>query len=143
MQGVLRRQAEFDSAAAAFARYRAAPAFADWSEASLWAYIRHGFAPLAGRPGAAAAARPEIEAAMLRPIFEAMEQVYTGDARGNPFAWLAEIELSGARRHDGEILADLQGNGVTRRSADAGTPAGGRSTASVTASRQPIDARNS
>ena len=43
MQGVLRRQAEFDSAAAAFTRYRAAPAFADWSEASLWAYVRHGF----------------------------------------------------------------------------------------------------
>ena len=29
---------------------------------------------------------------MLRPIFEAMEQVYTGDARGNPFAWLSEID---------------------------------------------------
>jgi pimeloyl-ACP methyl ester carboxylesterase len=34
---------------------------------------------------------PELESAILRPIFEAMEQVYTGDARGNPFAWLSEI----------------------------------------------------
>jgi pimeloyl-ACP methyl ester carboxylesterase len=29
---------------------------------------------------------------VLQPIFEAMEQIYTGDARGNPFAWLSEIE---------------------------------------------------
>jgi pimeloyl-ACP methyl ester carboxylesterase len=29
---------------------------------------------------------------LLQPIFEAMEQVYTGDARGNPFSWLSEIE---------------------------------------------------
>jgi len=74
-QGVLRRQREFDSAAAVFQRYRTAPAFADWSEGALWAYVRHGF-----------------EAAMLGPIFEAMEQVYTGDERGNPFAWLSQIE---------------------------------------------------
>ena len=35
---------------------------------------------------------PEIEFAILRPIYEAMEQVYVGDARGNPFASLAEID---------------------------------------------------
>ena len=35
---------------------------------------------------------PEIESAILRPIYEAMEQVYVGDARGNPFALLAEID---------------------------------------------------
>jgi hypothetical protein len=35
---------------------------------------------------------PEIESAMLRPIYAAMEQIYTGDARGNPFAWLSKIE---------------------------------------------------
>ena len=29
---------------------------------------------------------------MLRPIFEAMEQVYAGDERGNPFASLAGID---------------------------------------------------
>lgn len=90
-QGVLRRQAEFDSAAAAFTRFRAAPAFADWSESSLWAYVRHGFEPQPdGR--VRLLCRPEIEAAMLRPIFEAMAQVYAGDERGNPFAWLSEIE---------------------------------------------------
>jgi pimeloyl-ACP methyl ester carboxylesterase len=90
-QGVLRRQAEFDSAAAAFKRFRAAPAFADWSEASLSAYVRYGFEPLPnGR--VRLLCTPEIEAAMLRPIFEAMAQVYAGDARGNPFAWLSEID---------------------------------------------------
>ena len=91
VQGVLRRQVEFDSAAAAFARFRAAPAFADWSEPALWTYVRHGFQPLQdGRVRLLCV--PEIEAAMLRPIFEAMEQVYTGDERGNPFAGLSEID---------------------------------------------------
>ncbi|MGY3608464.1 MULTISPECIES: alpha/beta fold hydrolase [unclassified Bradyrhizobium] len=90
VQGALRRQAEFDSFDAVFTRYRAAPAFADWSETSLWAYIRHGFAPLEnGR--VRLRCTPEIESAILRPIFEAMEQVYAGDARGNPFGWLSEI----------------------------------------------------
>jgi pimeloyl-ACP methyl ester carboxylesterase len=90
VQGALRRQAEFDSLDAVFARYRAAPAFADWSETSLRAYIRHGFAPLEnGR--VQLRCTPEIESAILRPIFEAMEQVYTGDARGNPFGWLSGI----------------------------------------------------
>jgi pimeloyl-ACP methyl ester carboxylesterase len=90
-QGVLRRQAEFDSAAAAFTRFRAAPAFADWSEASLWAYVQHGFEQQPdGR--VRLLCRPEIEAAMLGPIFEAMAQVYAGDERGNPFTWLSQIE---------------------------------------------------
>jgi pimeloyl-ACP methyl ester carboxylesterase len=90
VQGVLRRQVEFDSAAAAYQRFRAAPAFADWSEPALRAYIRHGFEPLAGGR-VRLLCRPEIEAAMLRPIFEAMEQIYAGDERGNPFAALSEI----------------------------------------------------
>jgi pimeloyl-ACP methyl ester carboxylesterase len=91
VQGALRRQAEFDSIDAVFKRYRAAPAFADWTEASLWAYVRNGFTPLdSGRVRLCCA--PEIESAILRPIFEAMEQIYTGDARGNPFAWLTEID---------------------------------------------------
>jgi pimeloyl-ACP methyl ester carboxylesterase len=90
VQGVLRRQAAFESAAAAFQRFRMAPAFADWSEDALWTYVRHGFEPLPdGR--VRLLCRPEIEAAMLLPIFEAMEQVYTGDDRGNPFGWLSEI----------------------------------------------------
>ena len=90
-QGVLRRQREFDSAEVAFQRFRAAPAFADWSEPALWAYVRHGFESLPnGR--IQLLCRPEIEAAMLGPIFEAMEQVYAGDERGNPFTWLSGIE---------------------------------------------------
>ncbi len=90
-QGVLRRQAEFDNTAAAFTRFRTAPAFADWSEASLSAYVQHGFEPLPdGR--VRLLCRPDIEAAMLRPIFEAMAQIYVGDERGNPFAWLSRIE---------------------------------------------------
>jgi pimeloyl-ACP methyl ester carboxylesterase len=91
IQGVQRRQLEFDSAAAVFQRLRAAPAFAAWSEPARWAYVTHGFAPLEdGR--VRLLCRPEIEAAMLGPIFEAMEQIYAGDARGNPFLWLSEID---------------------------------------------------
>lgn len=91
VQGALRRQVEFDSFDAVFNRYRAAPAFADWTETSLRAYVRHGFEPLDdGR--VRLCCTPEIESAMLRPIYEAMTQVYVGDARGNPFASLAEID---------------------------------------------------
>jgi pimeloyl-ACP methyl ester carboxylesterase len=91
VQSTLRRRAEFDSVAAVFERYRAAPAFADWTETSLRAYVRHGFAPLDdGR--VRLCCTPEIESAILRPIYEAMEQVYAGDARGNPFDWLAAID---------------------------------------------------
>jgi len=90
VQGALRRQAEFESADAALQRYRAAPTFANWTENSLRAYIRHGFANLEdGR--VRLRCTPEIESAVLLPIFEAIEQVYRGDARGNPFAWLSEI----------------------------------------------------
>jgi pimeloyl-ACP methyl ester carboxylesterase len=90
VQGALRRQAEFDSRDAVFERYRSAPAFADWTEVSLWAYVRHGFKQLEnGR--VRLCCTPEIESAMLRPIYEAMEQVYVGDDRGNPFATLGEI----------------------------------------------------
>jgi pimeloyl-ACP methyl ester carboxylesterase len=90
-QGVLRRQAEFDSADAVYARYRAAPAFANWTEPSLRAYILHGFATI-GEGRLRLLCTPEIESALLQPIYEAMEQVYTGDIRGNPFAWLSEIK---------------------------------------------------
>jgi pimeloyl-ACP methyl ester carboxylesterase len=90
VEGTLRRRSEFDGADAAFARYRAAPAFADWTETSLRAYVRHGFTPLEnGR--VRLCCTPDIESAILRPIYEAMEQVYMGDVRGNPFALLAEI----------------------------------------------------
>ena len=91
VQSVQRRQPEFDSADAALQRYRAASAFADWTEPSLRAYIQHGFATLEdGR--VRLRCTPEIESAITLPICEAMEQVYAGDIRGNPFAWLSEIE---------------------------------------------------
>jgi pimeloyl-ACP methyl ester carboxylesterase len=91
VQNVLRRRAEFDSAEVALARYRAAPAFEEWTEPSLRAYIDHGFAPLDdGR--VRLRCTPDIESALLRPIFEAMEQIYTGDIRGNPFGWLVDID---------------------------------------------------
>lgn len=91
VQGTLRRRAEFENADAVFARYRAAPSFADWTETSLQAYVRHGFTTLDdGR--VRLCCTPEIESAILRPIYEAMEQVYLGDARGNPFTKLAEID---------------------------------------------------
>ncbi|PDT79311.1 alpha/beta hydrolase [Bradyrhizobium sp. C9] len=90
VQGVLRRRAEFDNADDLFRRLREAPAFAPWTEPSLWAYVHHGFARLDdGRMRLRCT--PEIESALLGPIFQAMEQVYTGDARGNPFPWFAEI----------------------------------------------------
>ncbi|RXH34948.1 MULTISPECIES: alpha/beta hydrolase [Bradyrhizobium] len=91
IQRTLRRRAEFDSADAVFERYRTAPTFADWTETSLRAYVRHGFVPLEnGR--VRLCCTPEIESAMLRPIYEAMTQVYVGDVRGNPFGSLAEID---------------------------------------------------
>lgn len=91
IEGVLRRQAEFDGFDAAFARFRAAPAFANWTETSLWTFIRSGFESVeTGR--VRLRCTPEIESAVLRPIIETMEQIYTGDARGNPFLWLTGID---------------------------------------------------
>jgi pimeloyl-ACP methyl ester carboxylesterase len=91
VQGVLRRQSEFASAEAAFQRYRAAPAFAQWTDPALHAYVAHGFQQLPdGR--VQLLCRPEVESAILLPIFEAMEQVYRGDHSGNPFGWLGEID---------------------------------------------------
>ena len=91
VEGTLRRRAEFESADAVFERYRAAPTFADWTETSLRAYVQHGFVPL-GDGRVRLCCTPEIEYAMLCPIYEAMEQIYVGDARGNPFMGLAEID---------------------------------------------------
>ncbi len=91
VEGVLRRQAEFDSFDDAFARFRAAPAFANWTEISLRTFIRRAFTSIEnGR--VRLRCTPEIESAVLRPIIEAMEQIYKGDSRGNPFMWLAGID---------------------------------------------------
>ncbi len=90
IQGVLRRRAEFDNADDLFRRLRAAPTFTPWTERSLWAYVHHGFARL-DDGSMQLRCTPEIEQAMLTPIFQAMEQIYTGDSRGNPFPWFSEI----------------------------------------------------
>jgi pimeloyl-ACP methyl ester carboxylesterase len=90
LRWLLRRPVEFDSAAAAFQHLRVTPVFADWSERALWTYVRHGFESLEdGR--VRLLCTPKIEAAMQLSIFEAMEQVYVGDERGNPFNWFREI----------------------------------------------------
>ncbi|WP_431016898.1 alpha/beta fold hydrolase [Bradyrhizobium pachyrhizi] len=90
VQGALRRRAEFDNADDLFRRLRAAPTFATWTEPSLRAYVHHGFAKLDdGR--VRLHCTPEIESAMLLPIFQAMEQIYTGDGRGNPFPWFSDV----------------------------------------------------
>ena len=92
MQGVLRRQAEFASAAAAFERYRAAPAFARLVRIRA-ARLHHGTASRICRmAGCGCCAARRSKSAILRPIFEAMEQVYRGDDRGNPFGWLSRID---------------------------------------------------
>lgn len=88
---ILHRCCIFESASAAFRRFRATPAFEKWSEPSLRAYIQYGFEPFGDDGRLRLLCRPEIEAAMLRPIFEALEQIYTGDERGNPFLWLSEL----------------------------------------------------
>ena len=91
VEGVLRRQVEFESFDAAFKRFRAAPAFANWTEASLHTFVRRGFAELEGGR-LRLRCTPDIESAVLRPIIETMEQIYKGDARGNPFTWFTEID---------------------------------------------------
>lgn len=91
MQQIRRRRAEFPSAAAAFQRLRTAPSFADWSDHALWAYVQYGFERLEDGT-VRLLCKPDIEVAMLVPIFEAIDQIYAGDERGNPFSWLSEIK---------------------------------------------------
>jgi len=91
IQQIRRRRAEFPSVAAAFQRLRLSPTFEDWSEPALGAYVQYGFEHL--QDGTIRLlCKPDIEAAMLVPISEAIEQIYAGDERGNPFTWLSEIK---------------------------------------------------
>jgi pimeloyl-ACP methyl ester carboxylesterase len=114
VEGVRRRKAEFESAETAFQRFRAAPAFEKWTENSLRAYIRHGFEPLEdGR--VRLRCTPEIESAVLLPIYQAMEQIYAGDARGNPFGWLSAIECPvrvATAEHSGPIYKAMSSRAV-------------------------------
>ena len=90
IQQMGRRRAEFPSGAAALQRLRGSPTFANWSEPALSAYVQHGFQHL--QDGTVELlCKPDIEAAMLVPICEAIDQVYAGDERGNPFSWLSQI----------------------------------------------------
>jgi pimeloyl-ACP methyl ester carboxylesterase len=91
IQQMRRRRAEFPSGTAAFQRLRASPTFANWSEPALRTYLQYGFEHL--QDGTVRLlCKPHIEAAMLVPICEAIEQIYAGDERGNPFSWLSEIK---------------------------------------------------
>ncbi|MCP4615642.1 MAG: alpha/beta hydrolase, partial [Bradyrhizobium sp.] len=90
LEQIRRRRPEFPSAAAAFQRLRTAPVFSDWSERALSAYLQYGFESLEDG-SVRLLCTPDIEAAMLVPICEAIDQIYTGDERGNPFSWLSEI----------------------------------------------------
>jgi pimeloyl-ACP methyl ester carboxylesterase len=113
--GVLRRRAEFDSAEDVFQRYRAASAFANWTESSLRAYIQYGFEEQADGK-VRLRCTPEIESAVLRPIFEVMEQIYTGDTRGNPFGWLSEITCPvrvATAEHSWSIYKEMASRAVT------------------------------
>src|SRR5262249_50996044 len=90
IQQMRRRRGAFPSGTAAFQRLRASPTFANWSEPALWTYLQYGFEHL--QDGTVRLlCKPDIEAAMLVPICEAIEQIYAGDERGNPFSWLSEI----------------------------------------------------
>jgi pimeloyl-ACP methyl ester carboxylesterase len=90
IQQIRRRRPEFPSVAAAYQRLRRSPTFADWSEPALWAYVQYGFEHL--QDGTVRLlCRPDIEAAIMIPICEAIDQIYAGDKRGNPFSWLSEI----------------------------------------------------
>lgn len=90
IQQMRRRRVDFPTATAAFQRLRASPTFVNWSEPALWAYVQYGFEHLQDDT-VRLLCTPDIEAAMLVPICEAIDQIYTGDERGNPFSWLSEI----------------------------------------------------
>lgn len=90
LQGAGRRRATFLSYEQLFEHYRERPAFRNWQPDALHAYLRYGFEQL---PDGSVSLRcaPELERAMLAHIFAAMDGTYRGDARGIPFAQLAQV----------------------------------------------------
>jgi len=118
----LRRRSELESAAMAYERFRSRPAFAQWTDAALWSYLRAGFEPLPDGK-LRLLCTPEIEVAMLGPIGEAMANTYEGDHRGQPFDALASVtvpvrvstsEYSHAiYKHMAAVTADLLPNATT------------------------------
>lgn len=90
LEQLRRRRPGFPSAAAALQRLRMSPVFSDWSERALSAYLEYGFESLEDG-SVRLLCKPDIEMAIMVPIAEAIDQIYTGDERGNPFSWLSEI----------------------------------------------------
>ncbi len=66
-------------------------------------YVEHGFRDTADG-GVELQCSPEIEVAMIRTIFEAMERVYDGGPRGNAFDALARVSCPVA-------IAETEGSG--------------------------------
>jgi pimeloyl-ACP methyl ester carboxylesterase len=85
-----RRRRSFPSFEDVLGRYRTRPAFLKWRLELLDLYVRYGFDT--SEAGVDLLCRPEVECAMLVHIYAAMENVYAGDDRGNPFRALAKIE---------------------------------------------------
>ena len=90
LERAARRRATFASFDHAYEHYRTRGVFQTWRPELLQAYVQYGFEP---QPDGTVSLRctPDIERAMLRHIFAAMDNSYRGDARGNPFATLDDV----------------------------------------------------
>jgi pimeloyl-ACP methyl ester carboxylesterase len=85
-----RRRTSFPSTDDVIDRYRDRGIFEGWRPDLLDRYVRDAFEPTVG--GVTLRCTPAIERQMLLRIFAAMEGTYRGDARGNPFATLHDVE---------------------------------------------------
>ena len=86
-----RRRSVFDSKTHAIANYREKPTFERWTSAALDAYVSDGFHEC---PDGSVELRctPQIEAAILHPIYLTFQNAYFGDHRGDPFRALTTIQ---------------------------------------------------
>jgi pimeloyl-ACP methyl ester carboxylesterase len=86
-----RRRSSFSSAEEAADRYATRGVFATWPRPLLEGYAADAFE---ARPDGQVHLRcaPRYEVAMLGPIVEAMDARYVGDARGNPFGRIGEVD---------------------------------------------------
>jgi pimeloyl-ACP methyl ester carboxylesterase len=85
-----RRRTSFPGLDDVIERYRDRGIFEGWRPDLLDHYVRHAFEPADG--GVTLRCTPAIERQMLLRILAAMEGTYRGDARGNPFATLPDVE---------------------------------------------------
>ena len=125
----LRRKMELESAASAYERFRTRPAFMRWTERALWSYLRSAFEELPGGR-LRLLCTPQIEAAMLGPIFDAMANAYRGDDRGQPFDAFQRIEApvriattehsNAIYKHMAAVAAELLPNASTTHFAEVG-----------------------